>query len=397
MWFTDDFRLKFRKFRDKTITLPACASKMKLTIIDKYIAKELLLACLSVLFILLIIVLSTEVVHLLRWVAEGTIPLSALLAYLGNSLLEFTVVLIPLSMLMGILIAFGRLYRDSEMAAIMSAGIGPVQWYRPLMMIAIPTTILMLVLMLFVKPVITMQRAQIAAEIRSQAEVDTLLVGQFNRTGNGVLFLESADKDSKQINHVFFQQQRETQNHLDLAAATSSYYNEEGRRYMMMHDGIHYIGTAGDADFKIIKYKSYAIFIDERHVAAHHSEKSKTMSELWNSNNPVDQAELQWRFALPLATIIVAFMALPLSRAEPRSGRYGKLAVALILYLLYSNFLGVGKTWIVQQKVPLWVGMWWVHVIAMLFTFYLLKTSGYLSTWKIAHSATNKKAKQHGS
>ncbi len=372
-------------------------SLMTLTIIDKYIAKELLLACLSVLFVLLIIVLSTEVVHLLRWVSEGVIPLSALLAFLSNSLFEFTVVLIPLSMLMGILIAFGRLYRDSEMAAIMSAGIGPVQWYRPLMMIAVPTTILMLILMMFVKPVITIQRAQIAAEIHSQAAVDTLLVGQFNRTGSGVLFLESADKDSKQINHVFFQQQRDSKSHLDLAAATSSFYNEDGRRYMMMHNGSHYIGAAGDLDFKIIKYREYGIYIDSKQVAAHLSEKSKSVSELWHSTNPVYQAELQWRFALPLATIIVAFMALPLSRIDPRSGRYGKLAVALILYLLYSNFLGVGKTWVVQEKVPLWIGMWWVHVIAIIFTLFLFKQSGYLPSWKTTGLTTKKKADQRGS
>ena len=367
---------------------------MKLTIIDKYIAKELLVACLSVLFILLIIVLSTEVVHLLSWVSQGFIPLSALLAYLTNSLFEFAVVLMPLSMLMGILIAFGRLYRDSEMAAIMSAGIGPMQWYRPLMMIAIPTTILLLILMLFVRPMITIHRAQIAAEIQSQAEVDTLLVGQFNRAskGGGVLFLESANKDSKQIDNVFFQKHHEGESHVDLANATNSYYNEEGRRYMMMHGGTHYVGDAGKAGFKIIKYKEYGIHIAKKQVEAHLSEKSKSVAELWRSAIPKDQAELQWRFALPLATIIVAFMALPLSRTDPRSGRYGKLALAFILYLVYSNFLGVGKTWIVQQKVPLWLGTWWVHLIAIIFTVYLLKRSGYL-----IGLGFNKKGAQRGS
>ncbi|VAW54391.1 Lipopolysaccharide export system permease protein LptF [hydrothermal vent metagenome] len=353
---------------------------MKLTIIDKYIVKELAFACLSVLFILLIIVLSTELVHLLSWVSQGIIPVSALMAYLINSLFEFAVVLIPLSLLMGILIAFGRLYRDSEMAAIMSAGIGPLQWYRPLMMVAVPTTLLLLVLMLFARPMINIQRAQIAAEIKSRAAVDTLLVGQFNRAskGGGVLFLESADKSSKQINNVFFQQRYEDESHVDLATSTNTYTDEEGRRYMMMQGGTHYVGDAGDMGFKIIKYKNYGIHIAKKQVAAHFSEKSKSIAELWYSTKPIDQSELQWRFALPLATIIVAFMALPLSRTDPRSGRYGKLALALILYLIYSNFLSVGKTWIVQQKVPLWVGTWWVHLIAIIFTFYLLKRSGYL-------------------
>jgi len=299
---------------------------------------------------------------------------------------------------MGILVAFGRLYRDSEMAAIMSAGIGPLQWYRPLMLIAVPTTLLLLMLMLYVRPIITIQRAQITAETQSQAEVDTLLVGQFNRAskGGGVLFLESSDKSSKQIGNVFFQQRREGKNHVDLAANTSSYYDEEGRRYMMMYAGTHYIGNAGEADFKIIKYQDYGIYVAKKQVAAHFSEKSKSTGALWRSSKPKDQAELQWRFALPLATIIVAFMALPLSHTNPRSGRYGKLALALVLYLVYSNFLGVAQTWIVQEKVPFWVGIWWVHLVAIIFTFYLLKRSGYLMGLKIGGFGFNEKGAQHG-
>ncbi len=357
---------------------------MKLTIIDKYIAKELLTVCLAVYFVLLIIVLSTEVVHLLKWVSQGIIPVSAFLAYLINSLFEFSVILIPLSLLMGILLAFGRLYSDSEMAAIMSAGIGPMQWYRPLMLIAVPATLLLLLLLTYVQPVIAFQRALLHAEIRSQSELDTLLVGQFNRAGKGggVLFLEAGEesggKTGSQISNVFFQQHREKVNYVDLADSTSSYYDESGRRYMMMHGGTHYIGNAGDANFKIIKYQDYGLHIDTKSVAPRTSVKTKSTVELWHSTVPKEMAELQWRFTLPLATIIVAFMALPLSHTKPRSGRYSKLAVSLIIYLLYSNLLGVGKTWIAQEKVSVWVGTWWVHLIAIVFTLVILKRSGYL-------------------
>lgn len=353
---------------------------MKLTIIDKYIVKELIAAFMAVIFVLLIIVLSTEVVHLLKWVSQGVIPISAFMAYLTNSLFEFSVVLIPLSLLMGILLAFGRLYHDSEMSAIMSAGIGPMQWYRPLLMVSIPLTLLVFILLMYVKPVITLQRALITAEIKSRAEVDTLSVGQFNRAnrGDSVLFIESKDKEDDKINNVFFQHHGTEGSHLDLAASTSHYYDEDGRQYMMMHDGTHYIGEAGQGDFRIIKYKDYGVYIDRKQAPVHLSEASRSLSELWRSDDPVDKAELQWRFTIPLATIIVAIMALPLSHTSPRSGRYGKLAVALLIYLIYSNMLGVGKTWIVQEKVPVWIGTWWVHGVAIIITYILLKRRGYL-------------------
>jgi lipopolysaccharide export system permease protein len=365
---------------------------MKLTIIDKYIARELLTVFLSVYFVLLIIVLSTEIVHLLKWVSQGEIPVSAFMAYLTNSFFEFSVVLIPLSLLMGILLAFGRLYSDSEMAAIMSAGIGPMQWYRPLLMVAIPITLLLFVLLAFVKPAINYQRAQLHAEIRSQSQLDTLLVGQFNRTSKkgGVLFLESEGTDKIQdisddgtgvpvINNVFFQQHREKTSYVDLAEGTSSFYNDDGRRYMVMHNGTHYAGNAGDSDFKIVNYKDYGVYIHKKVKTPKQSAKSKGFFELWGSSIPKQQAELQWRMTIPIATIIVAIMALPLSHTNPRSGRYSKLAISLIIYLLYSNLLGVGKTWIAQEKVPVWIGTWWVHLIAIGVTLFLLKRYGYFT------------------
>ena len=370
---------------------------MKLTIIDKYIAKELLTVFMSVYFVLLIIVLSTEIVHLLSWVTQGIIPVTAFLAYLMNSLFEFSVILIPLSLLMGILLAFGRLYSDSEMAAIMSAGIGPMKWYRPLMLIAVPTTLLLFVLLAYVQPIINYQRALLAAEILSQSQLDTLLVGQFNRASKdgAVLFLESEHAGNNKVNNdqvdnVFFQQHRENTSYVDLAENISSFYNEDGRRYMMMSNGMHYVGNSGEANFKIIKYKDYGIHIDRKQIKAQQSVKSKNIVELWQSKIPEEQAELQWRFTVPLATIIVAFMALPLSHTNPRSGRYSKLAVALILYLLYSNLLGVGKTWIVQEKVPVWLGTWWVHIIAIVFTLVLLKYKGYLSGIRFKRSHVKK-------
>ncbi len=352
-----------------------------MSIIDRYIAREILVSWLTVLLVLLIIVLSTEVVHLLRWISEGIIPVGAFLSYLVNSMFEFIIVLIPLSLLMGILMGFGRLYRDSEMAAIMAAGIGPLQWYRPLFLVVGPAILLLLMLTLFARPAIVHQRAVLTAEIKSQAEVDTLLVGQFNRASKGgaVLFLESKSEVENQVDNAFFQQTRGDKSHVDIAASTRSLTNEQGHRYMVMEQGIHYEGKPGDRRMKIIEYDEYGIHLDKKQAYVHLSSNSRTVKELWQSDKLEDKAELQWRLAIPIATLIVAFIALPLSKTNPRSGRYSRLALALVLYLLYSNLLGVANTWIIQGKIPVWIGTWWVHIIAMVLLYLLLKRSGYLT------------------
>ena len=108
------------------------------------------------------------------------------------------------------------------------------------------------------------------------------------------------------------------------------------------------------------------------------SVKAQSTAELWKSDKLKHKVELHWRITTPIATLVIAMLALPLSHTTPRSGRYAKLPLAILLYLGYSNLLGVGKTWIVQTKVPLFIGTWWVHVLALVLLFVLLKRSGHV-------------------
>ncbi len=354
--------------------------RFSITILDRYLAREILTAWLTVLLVLLVIVLSTETVHLLSWITQGFIPVSAFLAYLVNSMFQFSVILVPLSLLMGILLGFGRLYKDSEMTAIMSAGMGPLQWYRSLLLVVIPTTVLVVILSLFIKPMMEHQRAVITAKVSSRSEIDSLLVGQFNRASQGgaVLFLEAEGKNNKQRKNTFFQQEKDNKTQVDVAASSSSYIDKNGNRYMVMHHGVQYVGNAGEAAMKIIEYDDYGLHIDKKEVAVHSSASTKSMRELWASSIPKDKAELQWRISIPIAALIVSLIALPLSKTSPRSGRYSKLVLALILYLVYSNLISMAYSWIIQQKIPAWIGIWWVHILAVIFLFILLKSSGYI-------------------
>ncbi|HXS26252.1 MAG TPA: LptF/LptG family permease, partial [Steroidobacteraceae bacterium] len=73
------------------------------------------------------------------------------------------------------------------------------------------------------------------------------------------------------------------------------------------------------------------------------------------------QAELQWRFAMPVMCIVLAVIAVPLSRLKPRQGRYARLWVAVVLYLVYSNLIALGRSWIEHGTMPASIGLWWTH------------------------------------
>jgi len=58
-------------------------------------------------------------------------------------------------------------------------------------------------------------------------------------------------------------------------------------------------------------------------------------------------------------------LAVPLARLRPRQGRFGKIGVAILVYFLYSEGLSAARTWLEGGVVPSFVGLWWVHAIAL--------------------------------
>jgi lipopolysaccharide export system permease protein len=89
-------------------------------------------------------------------------------------------------------------------------------------------------------------------------------------------------------------------------------------------------------------------------------------ADLLKAGTPEAWAELHWRIGIPLSTLILAILAVPLSKSQPRQGRYGRLAIGLLVFIIYLNLLSAGQAWLEQGVVPAWVGLWWVHG-AMLF------------------------------
>jgi lipopolysaccharide export system permease protein len=90
------------------------------------------------------------------------------------------------------------------------------------------------------------------------------------------------------------------------------------------------------------------------------------------SSDPELIAELHWRIGVPLATLILALIAVPLSRSQPRQGRYGRLAIGLLVFFIYFNLLSAGKAWLEQGTVPGSIGLWWVHGLMLLFALMML-------------------------
>ena len=77
------------------------------------------------------------------------------------------------------------------------------------------------------------------------------------------------------------------------------------------------------------------------------------------ASGPRWKTELQWRLSLPLLVFIVTLMAVPLSRVNPRQGRFLKLLPAILFYMAYLTILIAARGALEKGKIPPALGLWW--------------------------------------
>ncbi len=86
-----------------------------------------------------------------------------------------------------------------------------------------------------------------------------------------------------------------------------------------------------------------------------------TTAELIADGSPPAMAQLQWRLGLPPMVFILTLLAMPLSRVNPRQGRFAKLLPAIFLYVAYLSLLLAALDAIARGSWSVTVGMWPIH------------------------------------
>ena len=118
-------------------------------------------------------------------------------------------------------------------------------------------------------------------------------------------------------------------------------------------------------------------------------DSGKSTLALLESALPADRAELQWRISLPLSLIVLGLLAVPLSRSSPREGRYARLGIGLLIYIVYANMMSIASVWVLRGAVSEWLGMWWVHgTVALLALLLLAREGGMLVFRRVAPPRT---------
>ncbi len=344
-------------------------------IIFRYLAKEVLVTLLAVCGILLLITMSGRFIKYLAEAAAGELAADILFLIMGYRLPGFLELILPLSLFLGILLAYGRMYLDSEMTVLTACGYSLTQLLMATQILSLVVAVAVGCMSLWLSPWGARQVEKVLVEQESMTEFDMLAPGRFQplSSGSRVTYTEGVSRDRQQLSNVFIAEWKERKDrddlHILLVAEKGSQAVDEksGNRFLLLDGGYRYEGSPGSLDFRVTRFKEYGVRISEPEVRKKARKKeAEPTGTLLESRAPGDVAEFQWRISLPLLVPVVTLMAIPLSRVNPRQGRFFKLFPAIMLYLLYVGLLIWARDGIEKGDIGAFPGVWGVHALFLL-------------------------------
>lgn len=331
--------------------------------LDRYLSSEIARSVLAALVVLGMVSLGGLFADLLGEMARGKVPPPLLLSQLGLRLVRYLPLILPLALLLGYLLALGRLYRDSEMHVLAAVGVGPRRLLRPVLLVAVPVVAIIAVSSLWLGPWADRVARGMVAEANKNLLVAGLEPGRFTPMANGgVAYAGSMSSDGKRLGRVFVY--RERGDRMDVATARSGeLYRDQGARVLALEEGFRVEGpTAGPGlDYRLMRYAR-----NEMQLPAADDERPgddpafKPTLQLLGDPSRAANAQLHWRLAPPVLALAFVLLAVPLSRSSPRQARYGSMLLAFLAYLVGIFMMMLGTQWLADGTLPAAAGLWWL-------------------------------------
>lgn len=308
-------------------------------ILTRYLTREVFKSQIAILFILLLIFFSQQLVRVLGSATSGKIPADLVFSLLGLGMPAMAQLMLPLCLFIAILLTFGRLYAESEITVMRACGVGQRILVRVTLILSVLTAGLATYNALYLSPWAIQKQAQIIEDAKANPTMGALASGQFVSAGNTdvVLFIDEIEDNKIKDIYVFQMTNKKNQKPSVIVAESGELKAlPNGDQVLSLENSQRVEGSAVLPDFRITHFDQYQAYLGYKTTDADTSETEVlSLQELINSKSPAAKAELHWRLTLIFAVPIMALIAVPLSRVNPRQGRFAKILPALLLYLIY--------------------------------------------------------------
>jgi lipopolysaccharide export system permease protein len=331
--------------------------------IERYLASEIARPVAGTLLAMMVVVLAFYASRTLaEAVADGfTMAVVARLALLRLGM--YMDVLIPAALLLGTVIGLGRLQAGNELTAMAALGGGS---RRLLAAMAGPVLVLAAVvaaMSMAFRPWAYGTLYRIEAELAVRVDLAQIEPGRFTPlTREWLLFAEQRGQDG--LEQVLMHRRDEDSSGVVRAGRLRQQVDADGRHRLVFSDEVqlYQLDATGNSDLLGRFDRLELLFTPPPPPARKKLRRTLPLAELYESDDRMYTAELQWRLLGPLSVLVLALTAIPLSRVDPRRGQSARVLSATLAATLYLSLLGALSNWLERGQIPAWPGIFWLPI-----------------------------------
>ena len=367
-----------------------------MTRFDTYILKHIARPMGVALVLALIVLLIERMLRLFDLVLGSSGPLGVVFEILAYLVPHYMSMALPISLFLGVLIAFNRLSRDGELEALYSAGAGLARLARPALLAGGVLMILSAIIVGYLQPYARYAYQSMVFAITNTSFHAFLRSGVFVEAEGTTLLIDEIRPDGVGFARIFLYEQKEN-GEVDVVTAREGrlgYAESETTPLLKLVDGVRLTlkdresnDTEEDdpASISVLDFDVSRTNLGQKAAELFRQrgkdEREFTLTELWerrfdpppNVRSADMIAEFNGRIVKILSVVFLVFLAIPLSLGRRRSERSFGMAIGLVVLVVYNQVLDLGENMTETGEIEPWLGLWLpfgVFAIASLYLFY---------------------------
>lgn len=296
--------------------------------------------------------------------------------------LSFLPVILPTSLLFGILLVYGRLSNDSEVVAMKAIGIHPVQFSIPALVLGIGVFLLSLQISMQLAPWGNRQLDDLVHKVSQNRPTVSVREGVFSEGFfDLVVYANEVAPHDGTLRKIFIYDEREPDNPLTIIARGGKVLTRESEigqtALLRLEDGNMH--RSGNGLYTKIDFDTYDInlFAPQDHSERSLDSSSLTVPQLYRrlEEKTLTAAErndlileISRRWTLPAVCLVFAIIGVALGTVtNRRSGKTGGLVLCITVVILYWMFYAVTETVAKQTILPMQVMVWLPNLLFLIF------------------------------
>ncbi|HEY1306400.1 MAG TPA: LPS export ABC transporter permease LptF, partial [Vicinamibacterales bacterium] len=341
-------------------------------ILDRYVIRQILMPFgLGLLVFTFLIIIPELMKYAEDYISKGapTVLVLRLVVALVPMALGVT---IPMSLLLGLLVTFGRLSADREFVALQACGVSPLRLMRPVGLMSMACAAITAYVLLVSVPDANQTFREITFNvIATQAEGEVKPRVFYNEFPNIVLYVREVPQTGG-WNGVFMADNRSGDGSaIYLARHGELLINREKKTVeMVLRDGArHIVDAAGKND--LFRFEQQVLRLDpeqlfptggiskgfrEMSITELRASAAETQAQGVYPHNQL--FEIHKKFSIPAACLVFGLIGLALGATNRRDGKLANFVIGVTIIVVYYLLLELGQSVIRGHLIPAWVGAW---------------------------------------